>query len=116
MNSAGPAAYILLMPRLVSSPLLPRVAAAGLALVAVTAAARAQESPQAASCAIPDSLEFVGATRRTAQVAREDAGLPVGQPASASALTKAVKNLFATGQYEDVRTACRLAGGKTIYT
>jgi outer membrane protein insertion porin family len=64
----------------------------------------------------PDSVEFVGSTHRSATVLREDAGLPVGQPASAPAIQRAVKNLYATGQFDDASAECRVVNGKTIYT
>ena len=70
----------------------------------------------AAPCLTPDSVEFVGSTHRAASVLREDAGLPVGQPASSPAIQRAVKNLYATGQFDDVSSDCRVVNGKTIYT
>ena len=88
-----------------------------LALAAASQVAAAQQvSGPIGSCLTPDSLEFVGSAHRTAQILREDAGLPVGQAASATAIQRAIKSLFATGQFEDVTSSCRVANGKTIYT
>lgn len=70
----------------------------------------------AAPCLTPDSLEFVGSTHRAPTVLREDAGLAVGQAASSGSIQRAIKNLYATGQFDDVSSACRVVNGKTIYT
>jgi outer membrane protein insertion porin family len=84
------------------------------AFAASASAASAQGA--APSCATPDSLEFVGAVRRAPSVLREDAGLPVGQAVSSTSLTRAVKNLFATGLFEgDIDTECRIENGKAIF-
>src|SRR5206468_2752885 len=88
-----------------------------IACVSSTHLAVAQQvSGPTGSCLTPDSLEFVGSAHRTAQVLREDAGLPVGQAASATVIQRAIKSLFATGQFEDVTSSCRISNGKTIYT
>ena len=71
----------------------------------------------AAPCLTPDSLEFVGSTHRTAAVLREDAGIPVGQPASSTVIQRAIKALYATGQFDETMSSqCRVVDGKTIYT
>ena len=84
-------------------------------LVAGARVAAAQAGVIAAPCVTPDSIEFVGSTHRSATVLREDAGLPVGQAASANSVQRAVKNLYATGQFDDVFADCVLANGKAIY-
>ena len=87
------------------------------ALVASAKAAAAQVAATAApSCATPDSLEFIGSTHRSAAVLREDTGLPVGRPVNSASIQRAVKNLFATGQFEaDLTTECRIQSGKAIF-
>src|SRR3954463_9673683 len=85
--------------------------------VAISQLAGAQQlAGPTASCLTPDSLEFTGSTHRTPALLREDAGLPVGQAASATAVQRAIKSLYATGQFEDVTSSCRVADGKVIYT
>src|SRR5206468_6230996 len=98
-----------------SRPSTPALLFIGLVATSQLAAAQQLAGPTA-SCLTPDSLEFVGSTHRTAALLREDAGLPVGQAASATAIQRAVKNLYATGQFEDVTSSCRAVGGKVIYT
>lgn len=84
------------------------------AFVASTSVVSAQGT--APSCATPDSVEFLGATRRSQSVLREDAGVPVGQPVNASTVQKAIKNLYATGMFSDVLPDCRIVGGKAIFS
>lgn len=86
------------------------------ALVAGQAALAQQVGGLVAPCLTPDSVEFIGSAHRAASVLREDAGLPVGQPASSPAIQRAIKNLYATGQFDDVSSECRVVNGKTIYT
>src|SRR3954471_16737148 len=101
---------------------IPRPILISSAIVALAHAAAAQTTPavplpSAPSCSTPDSLEFVGSTHRTPTVLREDAGLPAGQPLNSAAIQRAVKNLFATGQFEDnLDTKCRIEKGKAIFT
>jgi len=85
-------------------------AAATLLLAALPA--RAQEpAPTGAQCAVPDSIEFRGATRTTQAALRTEAGLPpLGTTYSARDVQRAVKNVFSTGQFDDVQSACEIAG------
>lgn len=89
------------------------IAATAFAASASVVSAQETTAP-APSCATPDSLDFVGATRRSQSVLREDTGLPVGQPANSASIQRAVKNLIATGLFDDARTECLLTGGKSI--
>src|SRR5205085_2984205 len=84
------------------------------ALAASVSVASGQASaPAAPSCATPDSIDFVGSTRRSYAVLREDAALPVGQPVTATMIQRAIKNLMATGHFDDVSgTACQVTNGK----
>jgi outer membrane protein insertion porin family len=75
-------------------------------------AASAQTTPAGPSCASPDSVDFVGSTRRSYAVLREDAGLPVGQTVTSTMLQRAEKNLMATGHFDDFQTECQIANGK----
>ena len=85
------------------------------ALAASASVASAQAGATAPSCATPDSLDFVGSTRRSYAVLREDAGLPVGQAINSSMIQRAIKNLIATGHFDDVsETECVVVGGRAI--
>jgi outer membrane protein insertion porin family len=95
---------------------LSRYIALAATLVGGQTAIAQQVGGLAAPCLTPDSVEFVGSTHRAATVLREDAGLPVGQPASSPIIQRAIKNLYATGQFDDVSSECRVVNGKTIYT
>jgi outer membrane protein insertion porin family len=70
--------------------------------------------PASPSCTTPDSLDFVGSARRSYSVLREDAGLPVGQPVNSTMIQRAIKNLLATGHFDDSETECAIVGGKAI--
>jgi outer membrane protein insertion porin family len=80
--------------------------------VALAAAipARAQE-PSAGRCATPDSIAIAGNVRVSAATVRAQAGLPVGEQLSYRVIQRAVRALFETGQYEDVRVTCAVDAG-----
>jgi outer membrane protein insertion porin family len=86
------------------------------AVAASASVASAQDAaPAGPSCASPDSIDFVGSTRRSYAVLREDAALPVGQPVTATMIQRAIKNLMATGHFDDVPgTECQVINGKAI--
>jgi outer membrane protein insertion porin family len=85
------------------------------AFAAFASAVSAQgTAPASSTCATPDSVAFVGSTRRSYSVLREDAGLPVGQPVTSTMLQRAEKNILGTGHFEDVQTECVVSSGKSI--
>jgi outer membrane protein insertion porin family len=84
-------------------PLLP------LALLSTAAVAGAQESPVAGRCATPDALAFRGSTRTAESALRAEAGIRPATSLSYRDVQRAVKNLFATGQFDDVRATCELS-------
>ena len=91
-----------------------------LGLLAVAApSARAQDSTSAAGvtgrCAAPDSVAVVGNSRVSESSIRSDAALTTGAPLNYRVLQRAIKDLFATGQFDDVRLGCLDggAGGRT---
>ena len=65
-------------------------------------------------CATPDSVTFRGNSRITDVMLRGDAGITPGAPVNYRELQRAIKNLYATGQFEDIRVECDPANGKTI--
>ena len=77
------------------------------ALLLVGATARAQEPAVAGRCATPDSIAFRGTSRVTDATLRADVGIVPG-PVNYRALDRAIKALFATGQFDDVRASCEL--------
>src|ERR1043165_4675138 len=91
------------------------IVASALAAFASVASAQGGTPTSPPSGASPDSLDFVGSTRRSYAVLREDAALPVGQPVTATMIQRAIKNLIATGHFDDVSdTECQVVGGKAI--
>src|SRR5436305_12442550 len=95
------------------------VAAAALVVVAF-APALAQQSGRdtvRGPCATPDSVVFHGNQRISETMLRGDAGISPGVALSSGVLQRAIKNLFATGQFDDVATSCNIAtNGKAILT
>jgi len=82
---------------------LPLVALAS--LVAAAAPARAQDAALSGRCTTPDSVVFRGASRVSPATMRSDAGLPSGTLGYRD-IQRAIRNLFATGQFDDVKAAC----------
>ena len=88
--------YLSLMPRFF--PLSILVAAAWPAL----SAAQAPPPP----CAIPDSVAVSGVQRIPLSVVRADAGIKPGDTLNYRVVQRAIRNLFATGNYDDVQVRC----------
>ena len=89
------------------------------ALVVLASAPALSQQPNAptGACATPDSVIYRGNQRISEAMLRGDAGIAPGVPLSATVLQRAIKNLFATGQFEDVRIDCEVATtGKAILT
>ena len=96
------------------------VQAAALVVVA-SAPAWSQQSggnvPVTGPCATPDSVVFHGNQRISETMLRGDAGISPGVALSSGVLQRAIKNLFATGQFDDVATSCNIGtNGKAILT
>ncbi|MFL5574438.1 MAG: outer membrane protein assembly factor BamA [Gemmatimonadaceae bacterium] len=91
----------------------------GMCALASPAVVRAQDSTSAGAasagrCATPDSIDVVGNSRVGAATIRADAGLAPGTQLNFRTLQRAIRDLFATGQFDDVRIACRDGGpGRT---
>ncbi len=86
------------------------------ALATMTAGAYAQvPTPSTEACASPDSIIIRGNSRVTESQIRSDAALPVGGgvPLNYRAEQRALKALYATSQFDDVRVSCEpAASGK----
>src|ERR1051325_8202863 len=65
-------------------------------------------------CATPDSVAFRGNSRITDDLLRGDVGITPKRALSAQAVTRAIRNLFATAQFDDVQSSCELVGGRVL--
>jgi len=88
-------------------------------IVVASATAWSQQTannvPVSGPCATPDSVVFRGNQRISETMLRGDAGISPGATLSFPVLQRAIKNLYATGQFEDIATACTVAAnGKAI--
>jgi outer membrane protein insertion porin family len=80
-----------------------------LAALAAGTAAYAQEAPGA--CANPTSIRVKGNSRVSEATIRSDAGLAPGAPLTYREVQRAVKALYATGQFDDVQVSCSVPPG-----
>ncbi|HEU5184740.1 MAG TPA: outer membrane protein assembly factor BamA [Gemmatimonadaceae bacterium] len=71
----------------------------------------AQEEATPGRCTTPDSLAVRGNQRVSDVTIRADAQLLPGQPLNFRAVQRAIRALFATGQFSDVRLLCDIAAG-----
>jgi outer membrane protein insertion porin family len=85
------------------------------ALLLWGATARAQDTAVSGRCATPDTIVFVGATRTGDATIRAAAGLEPGA-VNYRTLQRAIKDIYATGQYDDVAASCELDNGKAALT
>ncbi|HEU4988822.1 MAG TPA: outer membrane protein assembly factor BamA [Gemmatimonadaceae bacterium] len=81
------------------------------ACLTTASVAAAQDAGAVGACTKPDSIEFRGNTRLGAGILREDAGLATGQALNYRSLARAIKAVYATGQFDDVRVVCEAAAG-----
>src|SRR4051812_32728846 len=88
---------------------------AGLSAVLATVAvvvAGAQEPAVAGACAKPDSVAFRGNSRIGESALRGDVGIAAGSALNYRMLQRAIKNLYATSQFEDIRVICEVNNGR----
>ena len=85
------------------------------ALLLWGATARAQDTAVSGRCATPDTIVFVGATRTGDATIRAAAALEPGA-VNYRTLQRAIKDIYATGQYDDVAASCELDNGKAALT
>ncbi|HLB09981.1 MAG TPA: POTRA domain-containing protein, partial [Gemmatimonadaceae bacterium] len=67
-------------------------------------------------CVLPDSVAVRGNKRVTTEKIRADAGLAAGDSLNYRVLQRTLRNLFATGAFEDVQAGCEVAAGHSILT
>jgi outer membrane protein insertion porin family len=76
--------------------------------------ARAQDVSVAGACARPDSVAFRGNARVAESALRGDIDIAPGVALNYRVLQRAIKNLYATTQFEDVQVTCETIGGRTL--
>jgi outer membrane protein insertion porin family len=85
-----------------------RLLFSAVALLCIGATARAQDTGAAGQCATPDTIAFRGFKRTTDATLRAETGLVPGA-VNYRALDRAIKSLYALGQFEDIQATCELA-------
>ena len=86
---------------------MPRISSLIFACLAVAVVA-APVAAQDAHCALPDTIMVVGNKRVTESTIRADLGLESGVALNARSAQLALKALFSSGQFDDVKLDCRL--------
>src|SRR5687768_13041872 len=104
MNPIGAFVYITAMYR------LPLVL---LCLAVASAPALAQDTPLGV-CAVPDSIAVRGNQHTDEATIRGDAGLIAGASLNFRDIQRAVRAVFATGQFDDVQIQCVSGTGRAI--
>lgn len=87
-----------------------------LCLAAVSAPALGQDTPPG-QCAVPDSVAVRGNANVDEATIRGDAGLVAGANLNYRDIQRAIRAIFAGGQFDDVKITCdvpKAQGGKTI--
>ncbi len=87
-----------------------------LCLAAASAPALAQDTQQPGRCTVPDSIAIRGNNQVDEATIRGDAGLVGGATLNYRDIQRAIRSIFATGQFDDVKITCdpEAPGGKTI--
>jgi outer membrane protein insertion porin family len=83
-------------------------------LLVVASIAAAQDPNVSGACARPDTVAFRGQTRVTETSLRSDVGIPPGSQINYRTLQRAVKDLYATTQFQDVRVSCQIQSGRAV--
>jgi outer membrane protein insertion porin family len=93
-----------------------RLVLAFVGVAAVASAARAQDTVTTVTgtCATPDSVAFRGQSRINESELRADIGITPKTTISGRTLTKAIKDLYATNQFDDVGQSCEIVAGKSV--
>lgn len=93
---------------------MPRAVRISCVLLAAATTAAAQEPAVAGACARPDSVAFRGHSRVAESALRGDVGISGGSAVNYRALQRAIKNLYATTQFEDIQVRCQVADGRAM--
>jgi outer membrane protein insertion porin family len=93
---------------------MPRVTGTSVLLIGLAGSALAQEAPSGGICSKPDTVAFRGNARVTEAALRSDVGISPGSTLSVRTLQRAIKDLFATQQFDDVNVECRVTEGRVM--
>jgi outer membrane protein insertion porin family len=92
-----------------------RISIVGLGLAAIAAGAvGAQEPAVTGACAKPDSVAFRGNTRVAESALRGDVPIVAGAALNYRTLQRAIKNLYATAQFDDIQVKCEVGTGRVL--
>ena len=97
--------------------LRPTLLPLALALALASASARAQQQSESGPCTVPDSVVIRGNERVQRSTILGDIGVSPGDTLNFRVLQRAIRNLFATGQFSDVQSTCavdRATGQATV--
>ena len=87
------------------------------ALLAIGSSAHAQDQePGTGRCSVADSVAVTGNERISASTIRSDAGIPTGTPLNFQLVQRAIRGVFESGQFDDVRLLCSVSGNRTTIT
>ena len=90
---------------------LATISAFGLVAMA-SSVASAQDASVTGACAKPDSLAFRGYSRVSESALRGDVAILEGAQLNYRTLQRAIKNLYATTQFEDVQVFCQVVNNR----
>src|SRR4051794_15597632 len=87
-----------------------------LALLGVVVAAPAARAQTAAigQCATPDSIAFRGQKRVPEDQLRADVGIQPKTEINSRVQTRALRDLYATNQFENISISCEIANSKAL--
>ena len=91
-----------------------RLILAFLGVVATGSVARAQNASATGACATPDSVAFRGQKNVPEDQLRADVGIQPKTPINARVQTRALRDLYATNQFENISISCEVANGKSL--
>ena len=91
-----------------------RSSSVALAALLVGSAAAAQDAPS--PCVAPAAIQVRGNSRVSEATIRADAGIAPGATLNYRDIQRAVKALYATGQFDDVHVVCAVAPGDSVAT
>ena len=106
VNPAGRVVYIMATMNRTRLSLL------ALLLVGAPAYAAAQGTPPG-QCALPDTVRVTGNVRVTERAILNGSGFAPRVALTPAALAKGIRDLYALGQFDDVRVTCEVAGDQT---
>jgi outer membrane protein insertion porin family len=85
------------------------------AALACASGSLAAQDASTGPCAVPETIEISGNTRADPAVIQSTAGLTAGAQLNARDLSRAIKALYATQNFDDVQIVCRLSpAGKGV--